>query len=256
MPAGADSVLNTRSLRSAHRHLAEILRPGMEVLDVGCGTGAITRGIAEAVGPGGRGVGLDSNTDLIAEARRMHSDLPGLSFEVGDVYDLPYRDAFDIVTAARVLQWLADPRAALRAMASATKPGGKVVVLDYNHEKVAWEPAPPPSMQSFYSAFLRWRAEAGMDNAIADHLAALFTDAGLKDIQQTSQHEVTRRGDPDFETRIGIWAAVAQTRGLQMVEDGFVDEEARRNAETEYREWAKCEAQSQTLYLQCVEGVR
>jgi ubiquinone/menaquinone biosynthesis C-methylase UbiE len=51
--------LPQRSLETSHRRLAELLRPGMAVLDVGCGAGAITRGIAEAVAPGGHALGLD-----------------------------------------------------------------------------------------------------------------------------------------------------------------------------------------------------
>ncbi len=256
MPAGANAVLNARTLHNAHRRLADLLRPGMAALDAGCGTGAITRGIAEAVGPSGRVIGMDANEALIAEARGLHGDVPGLSFEVGDVYSLPYEASFDIVTAARVLQWLAEPRLALRRMAAATREGGRIVVLDYNHEKIAWDPQPPETMVTFYSAFLRWRDEAGMDNAIADHLAGMFTDLRLRDVAQTAQHEQTRRGDPDFGTRIAIWGQVAQTRGHQMVADGFLTEAARAAAELEYGEWAKREATSQTMYLLCVEGVR
>src|SRR5689334_7800489 len=109
MPIGTSAVLNTRTLASAHKRLAEVLSPGMSVLDVGCGSGAITRGIADAVEAGGRVVGLDVNVGLIEEARRSYTGVPGLSFEVGSVYETPYRDEFDIVTAARVLQWLAEP---------------------------------------------------------------------------------------------------------------------------------------------------
>jgi SAM-dependent methyltransferase len=228
----------------------------MRVLDAGCGSGAITRGIAEAVAPGGHVVGLDANASLIEEARRLHADVPGLAFEVGDIYRLPYQGALDIVTAARVLQWLADPGAALRSMITAARPGGWIVALDYNHEKLAWQPDPPESMRAFYAAFLRWRADAGMDNAIADHLAAHFTDLGLRSIQVTSQPETTRRGDADFTTRIGIWAGVAQGRGKQMVQDGYLTEAQRLAAETDYRRWIETEAQSQTLYLLAVEGVR
>ena len=256
MPEGTNAILNTRSLQGAHKRLAQILAPGMAVLDIGCGTGAITRGMAEAVAPTGRVIGLDTNIDLVEEARRLHADVPGLTFEVESIYELPFRDEFDIVTAARVLQWLAEPVVALQNMAAATKPGGRVVVLDYNHEKVAWEPDPPPTMQSFYAAFLHWRAEAGMDNAIADHLAGMFADVGLRDVQQSDQHERTQPGDADFDTRIGIWASVAETRGLQMVDDGFIAEVYRRLAARDYREWAETEAESQTLYLLCVEGVR
>jgi ubiquinone/menaquinone biosynthesis C-methylase UbiE len=256
MPEGARGILNARSLQTAHRRLAALLRPGIKVLDVGCGTGAITRGIAEAVGPGGCAVGIDVHRALIEQAHRSHGDVAGLSFAQGDVYALPFHDAFDLVSAARLLQWLADPRDALGQMARAARPGGRLVVLDYNHEKVTWEPDPPASMQAFYAAFLRWRADAGMDNAIADHLPELFRKAGLVEIAATSQHEVTRRADPEFETRIRIWAEVAATRGQQMVADGVIDEEGRAAAEADHREWARTRAESQTLYLISVEGIR
>jgi 2-polyprenyl-3-methyl-5-hydroxy-6-metoxy-1,4-benzoquinol methylase len=59
MPAGTSRILNTRSLGTAHRRLAEVLQPEQTVLDVGCGTGAITRNIAEEVVPAGFVVGVD-----------------------------------------------------------------------------------------------------------------------------------------------------------------------------------------------------
>jgi SAM-dependent methyltransferase len=256
MPEGTSAFLNTRSLGTAHRRLAELLRPDMTVLDVGCGTGAITRGIAEAVRPGGHVVGMDVHRGLIEQACRLHADVPGLSFAVGDVYTLPFHGAFDLVTAARLLQWLAHPLDALRRMARAAAPGGRVVVLDYNHEKVSWKPDPPATMRAFYAAFLQWRSDAGMDNTIADHLPELFATAGLVDVVTTPQHEVTRRADPDFDTRIRIWADVAASRGHQMVADGVIDEEARAAAEADYRQWAGMRAESQTLYLVAVEGTR
>ena len=129
MPRGTETILETRTLTTAHRRLAQLLRPGLMVLDVGCGTGAMTWGMAEAVAPGGLAVGVDVHPGLLVQARRTHGSIPGLAFTCGDVYALPCRDAFDVVTAARVLQWLAHPLDALRALMAATKPGGRVVVI-------------------------------------------------------------------------------------------------------------------------------
>lgn len=81
-------------------------------------------------------------------------------------------------------------------MRRAAAPGGRVLVLDYNHEKIAWDPEPPATVRRFYDAFLAWRAEAGMENAIADRLAAMFAQAGLQDVTVTPQHEATTRGEP------------------------------------------------------------
>jgi SAM-dependent methyltransferase len=256
MPEGTAAILNARSLRSAHRRLAEVLRPGHAVLDVGCGTGAITRGIAEAVAPGGRVVGVDLNLGFIAGARRKHAEVTGLRFAVADACCLPFAEAFDLVTAARVLQWLPSPLTALGAMTRAARTGGRVIVLDYNHERIAWTPHPPASVRAFYDAYLRWRDECGMDNAIADHLADMFVRAGLVEIGTTNQAEATRRGDPDFESKIGMWAEVAASRGHQMVADGVITETQRAAAEFDYRAWIRSHAESQSLYLLTVEGVR
>jgi SAM-dependent methyltransferase len=244
MPEGSSEILNIRSLWTAFRRLAGILQPGLTVLDVGCGTGAITRGIAEAVAPNGHAVGIDVNARLIDEARRTHGAIPGLSFELCAVQWLSFQDRFDVVTAARVLQWLANPLEALRSMAAALKPGGRMAVLDYNHEKILWKPPPPASMQTFYNAFLRWRAEAGMDNAIADHLPGMFVTIGLVAILETPQHEVTHRTDSDFATHISLWADVAASRGHQMVVDGIISEAQRAAAEADYRTWIRDSAES------------
>ena len=61
----------------------------------------------------GRVVGIDVHPGLIAEARFAHRGVPRLAFEVGDLARLGYAETFDIVTAARVLQWLANPSNAL-----------------------------------------------------------------------------------------------------------------------------------------------
>ncbi len=173
-----------------------------------------------------------------------------------DVYDLRYRDEFDIVTASRVLQWLARPLDALRMMVRATKPRGRVVILDYNHTRTSHTPQLAATMQAFHAVFLRWRAHAGLDNDIADHLADMFAAAGLRDVIEIPLVEVTRRGDPDFLNRAGIWADTAAFHGPRMVEDGVLTESERAAAEADHRAWVATRAQSQTLYLVAVEGVR
>jgi hypothetical protein len=111
-------------------------------------------------------------------------------------------------------------------------------------------------MQTFYNAFLRWRADAGMDNAIADHLPDMCATVGLMDILETPQPEATYRGEADFERRMSLWAEVAASRGSQMVADGFISEAERAAAAAEYRAWIQDVAESQTLYLISVEGTR
>jgi len=254
MPGGTGNVLDRRSLADSHRQLASLLVPGLRVLDVGCGTGAITADVADVVGAEGMAVGTDISQALLEQARARHRSRPQLYFARADVFAMPFGQAFDIVTAARVLQWLANPGAALSAMCRAARRGGIVLVLDYDHEQIEWTPAPPPSMQRFYAAFLSWRADAGFDNAIAGRLPAMFESVGAADVALSLQHEFTRRGDSGFVQRASIWADVAATRGHQMVRDGFVSEAERYAAEHEYRTWVAAEAESMALHLVAVHG--
>ena len=116
------------------------------MLDSGCGARAITRGTAEKVATRGFAVGMDSNAGLIQHGRHRHRNVPNLRFAMADIHDLPCTGAFDIVTAAPVLQWLAERRRALLARCRATRPCGRNLVLEYNHEKLGWAPTPPVSM--------------------------------------------------------------------------------------------------------------
>ncbi len=255
MPSGTASLLDRRTLDDSHRQLASLLRPGMKVLDVGCATGAITVGVAEAVGPDGVAVGIDINAALLTQAQARHNLQRRLYFARADIFDIPFGRAFDIATAARVLQWLARPAEAVAAMARAVKPGGTLLVLDYDHEAIEWTPQPPPSVARFYAGFLAWRAEAGFDNAIARRLASLLDSAGAAEITSIPQLEYTTRDDSDFPTRATIWADVAATRGFQMVTDGFVSESERCAAEQDYRAWVDSDARSMTLHLHAVQGI-
>jgi SAM-dependent methyltransferase len=255
MPAGSERVLETRSLRASHRRLAALLRPGMNVLDVGCGSGAITREIADAVRPG-LAVGIDVSPQLIDAARIASSRQTNLHFDVADVHDYDRTGSFDIVTAARVLQWIPEPVPALEAMVSLVKPGGLVVVLDYDHTRAAWDPPLPIHARRFYGAFLAWRADAGMDNEIAKHLPGLFEEVGLRDVRITNEDEVAIRGMNGFGVAVDLWERVAATRGHQLVGDGFITERERAVAEHDFAEWARTHAKRQCLHLEAVTGVR
>ncbi len=251
MPSGTEEILNERTLSSSHRRLDELLQPGMRVLDVGCGTGAITREMFETTDPGIT-VGLDIDVSLIRQA--IDASPRGLCFVAADIFYMPFDQQFDLANTARVIQWLSSPRKAIACCISAIMPGGRFLALDYNHEKIEWDPSPPSSVMLFYEAFLAWRSDAGMDNAIADHLALDFEQLGLVDIRVTEQHEYADSLHADRKSRLGIWSAVAATRGLQMVRDGYLTELQRVAAEMDYREWVESSAVSQTLYLLAVEG--
>jgi trans-aconitate 2-methyltransferase len=113
----------------AQRTLSELAFAGDErLLDVGCGDGFITRAIAARL-PRGSVVGIDASPRMI-QAATSRPDPVGavVSFEVGDVLDMPFADEFDVVVSFNVLHWLVDQQAALSAIATAVKPLGRVIV--------------------------------------------------------------------------------------------------------------------------------
>ena len=253
-------ILNRRTLKRDHRRLAELLRGGLAVLDVGCGTGAITADIAKVVGPSGMVVGIDRDAANLAIARENHSGIAHLTFESGDILSLDARPdfahRFDIVTAARTLQWISDIGRAVRNMKKAAKLGGRIIALDYNLEDTRWEPEPPASFRNFYAAFLTWRAANRWDNRMADHLPALFQSAGVAEIEIHSCDEITQRGDPDFFDAYssGIWLYVIQTLGPRLADAGVLPEAERRRAETEYDQYLRATLRRQIHSLSAVEG--
>ena len=204
-------------------------------------------------GPNGRVVGLDRDESLLVIARGDHV-FPNLRFVNGDVLNFAFQESFDIVTAARVLQWINPPELAITKMVQAAAPAGKIVILDYNHDNNAWEPDPPSEFMRFYKAFLEWRFANGWNNRMADCLPGLFQSQGLERIQVHIEDEVARHGDPDFSTVGAIWLNVIETLGPQLVEAGFLAERERIEAECVYRDWIQSHLQVQTLQMRAVEG--
>jgi SAM-dependent methyltransferase len=210
--------------------------------------------IARAVAPA-KVVGLDRDPENVAAAREQHGAIPNLSFEPGDALSLPFDGAFDIVNAARTLQWISDPALALANMKRAAKRGGRVVVLDYNLADNRWEPALPDEFASFYRAFLDWRTANHWDNHMAEHLPDLFRACGFDDIEVHVSDQTVARGDGGFEEKAGIWSYVTEVLGPQIAKAGFFEEDKVNDAERAYLDFVAWGLTRQTLIMRTVEGV-
>lgn len=248
----ANKVFDDRSVERDYATLIPLLKNGLKVLDVGCGTGAISSGIAALVGPSGSVTALDNTEKFISSGKETYKDTTNLKLLHSDLFNYHTEEKYDLIVSARTLQWLNNPLEALKKMKSMLNPGGIVSILDYNHEQLEWQPLPPESMQQFYAAFLKWRADAGMNNHIADDLAGYFKEAGFQDIQVFNSDEVYEKKDPGFAARIGIWSKVANLK--QIVEEGYLTEEQRLKAIEEYDEWVEDTAEKMTMKLNEVRG--
>jgi ubiquinone/menaquinone biosynthesis C-methylase UbiE len=183
----APATLRQHGLRTAEEaagFLLPELRPGMRLLDVGCGPGSITRGLAERLAPG-EVVGLDLSPDALAVAREDAAarGLAYLRYELGSVYELPFADAsFDAVFAHQVLQHLREPRAALVEMLRVLKPGGLVAVRDVDWGSVAYWPR-DPWLDRFVEVHLRTWSQNGGEPRMGRQLRALFNAAAAHDLK-------------------------------------------------------------------------
>ena len=126
-----ESVLRAHRRRTAEDsagYLLPHLRPGLSVLDVGCGPGTITVDLAARVAPGQvTAVELTSEALDLARAEARARDQTNIAFATSDIHALVFPDdTFDIVHAHQVLQHVADPVQALGELRRVCKPGGIV----------------------------------------------------------------------------------------------------------------------------------
>jgi ubiquinone/menaquinone biosynthesis C-methylase UbiE len=118
------------------------LKQGEQVLDVGCGTGVLTRRAADAVGPAGAVLGIDPAPAMIAAAQRYAArDGSDASFRVAAIENLPIVSGrFDVVLSSAMLHHL-PPKTKLQGLQEVyrvLKDGGRLIVVDVDRPATLW----------------------------------------------------------------------------------------------------------------------
>jgi SAM-dependent methyltransferase len=181
IPAGVQhEYVATRTAAQFVPFLLPHLRPGMSVLDCGCGTGSMTLDLAGRVAPG-RVVGVDVDESQLALARASAADreLDGVEFARASVYELPFADAtFDVVLANTVLFHLSDPVRALSEMRRVLRPGGIAAVSDDDLSTSVYSPG-LPELGQLLDLLMKAIRRSGGSPSYSRHLRGLMLQAGF-----------------------------------------------------------------------------
>ena len=198
-PRPIEQAIKARSAEVYADFLLPYLRPGMTVLDCGCGEATITLGLAEAVHTG-LAVAVDFEKESVAAARRHALSIGrrNLALTVADGRQLPFHNAaFEAVLCHSVLEVVDDPARAVAELRRVTKSGGVVgaASVEYGGIIIGGEKTAGP--RRFYDIRQRlWRAERIAEPYMGRHLRGLFEEAGFARVEAFATY--ISYGTPDL----------------------------------------------------------
>jgi len=247
--------LADRTVASQAAFFLPHLRPGMSLLDCGCGPGTITIGLARIMAPG-QVVGIDIEPRVVerADALGKEQGLPNLHFRVANVFQLPFADgSFDAAFAHTLLHHLNQPPGALQEMRRVLKPGGVIGIRDSDDGGRIIAPA-NQGWEDYHDLQERvWQEHYGRDRCFGRRLRSLLRQVGFVGIESSASYECY--GTPEA-TRALAQLRIARLENtptyVEAVAAGLVDQATLDRMIAELRQWgedpdafcadAKCEA--------------
>ena len=227
------------------------LAGGERVLEIGCGTGALTLPLAQAVGERGRVVAVDISEPMLGVARQRvaESGLGNITLLLGDAQVFALEPAaFDVATSRMGVMFFADPAAAFRNIGGALKPGARLVfacwapLAENRHWLISYDiafrhlgpPAPQPAHEPSPLAF-----------ADPDYIRGVLAAAGFADVTVDRAHPTIIGGSPEEEAR----QALMMGPTARLIEEKKPDEVTRQTIAREIEAAFAAEASSGPIRL-------
>jgi SAM-dependent methyltransferase len=188
--AAALAFVSRRTLESHGAFFIPHLRPGLQVLDVGCGPGTMTVGIAAYIGTG-RVIGVDMGDSQVqlATQRAAEQGIANAEFRTGNAYALPFADAqFDALFSHALLEHLREPVRAMREFLRVLKPGGVMGVATPDWSGFLVGPS-NPAVDAAIDAFKALQVGNGGDVNTGHKLSQFAVDAGFEGVTLQARYE-------------------------------------------------------------------
>ena len=183
-------LLHRRSAETHAAHLLPHLKPGLRVLDFGCGPGTISVGLATAVAPGElHGIDMEESQINMARAAARAGGHDNATFHVGDVTDLPFDDdSFDVAHCHAVLMHVPDTEATLAEVKRVLKPGGIISSREFILGSSFLEPGAEETAPA-WATFGNLLAANGGHPQMGRELKRTLLEAGFTDVLATASFD-------------------------------------------------------------------
>jgi len=196
------------------------MKPGLRVLDVGCGSGKVTSILHDIIQPAGRIVGVDYSKERIYYARERYGQKPGIDFHIHDLRaSLVDMGMFDLIWVRFFLEYYrVESFDIVKNLTGCLKPGGHLCLIDLDHNCLNHYELPTKMEDILFQVMRVLESEYNFDPYLGRKLYAYLYDLGYQDIEVdiTSHHLIYGKiKEKDLFNWIKkVEVACMKTRGL------------------------------------------